>query len=166
MATLSKNKEADFKLEIGLPEGKEWTKDKVAKMQELIKQKSAERSTIQKQKNELVAIKYKMEEYVEKSGTEFKQYTIDDFLKAYLSVLNLTFKKFAAHIDTTDGNLKKYVSGDRKFNTDLAMKFSYFFHTTPELWLKVQMKNELYGLHKEKRKLSRYQKYNFENIIK
>ncbi|MGV8830319.1 MAG: helix-turn-helix transcriptional regulator, partial [Breznakibacter sp.] len=67
-----------------------------------------------------------------------------------LEVLNLPFRKFAICLDTTDSNLKKYVMGERKFNKDLALKFSHFFHTPADLWLKLQLKNELFDLKKKK----------------
>jgi plasmid maintenance system antidote protein VapI len=94
-----------------------------------------------------------------------KFYSIEAFLEDYLKVLNLTFKKFAVSIDTTDSNLKKYLSGQRKFNIDLAMKFGYFFHTSPELWLRVYTKNEFYLLTKEKSKASKYKKYDYLKVV-
>jgi addiction module HigA family antidote len=91
------------------------------------------------------------EEYFKLMNTPCLNYEIK---KAYLEALNLTFKRFAIYVDTTDGNLKKYVSGVRKFNTDLALKFGHFFHTSPDLWLNVQIKNELASLKKEKNSLT------------
>jgi len=68
-------------------------------------------------------------------------------------------------IDTTDANLKKYLSGERKFSHDLAFKFSNFFHTTPDLWLKVNIKNELLILKKEKKQATKYKKYDYEKVF-
>lgn len=166
MAIEKKNKAVDFKVEIGLPEGHAWSDSKLADMKALIKKESAKRSPEQRLKNELLAIQYQMEEYIEESDERNKkQYDIDSFLSAYLSTLNLNFKKFALSIDTTDGNLKKYLSGKRKFNTDLAMKFGNFFHTSPDLWLKVQLKNELIALKKEQKQVSRYKKYDYKKVV-
>lgn len=114
----------------------------------------------------LYAIKYRMEEYVEQTDTDSTHsYSISDFLSAYLKALDLSFKKFATSIETSDSNLKKYVSGERKFNTDLAMKFGCFFHTSPELWLRLYLKNEFLLLNKEKTKVNKYKKYDYKKVV-
>jgi len=166
MASVKKNMTSDFDVKIGLPEGKSWSASKLAAMKALIKKEAAKRSPERKLKNELLGIKYQMEEYIENMDSiEPKLQGIDTFLNAYLSTLNLQFKQFAVFIDTTDGNLKKYLSGQRKFNTDLAMKFGCFFHTSPDLWLKVQLKNELIALRREHRQVARYKKYDYTKVV-
>jgi antitoxin HigA-1 len=166
MAKGKKNKATDFKIGIGLTEGQTWSDSKLANMKALIKRESAKRFPEQKLKNDLLGIKYQMEEYIENTGSDNKKLQgIDKFLNAYLSSLNLQFKQFALYIDTTDGNLKKYLSGQRKFNTDLAMKFGYFFHTSPDLWLRVQLKNELIVLRKQQKQVSRYKKYDYTKVV-
>jgi plasmid maintenance system antidote protein VapI len=161
-----KKKDNDFNVEIGLKNGKEWSDDKLAKVKAFVKSHSDKRTPDRKLKNEMLTIKYQMEEYIENENINEKSViSLESFLGSFLEVLNLTFKKFASSIDTTDGNLKKYLSGDRKFNTDLALKFSSFFHTTPDLWLKVNIKNELLSLKKEKKQISKYKKYNYEKVL-
>ena len=86
-------------------------------------------------------------------------------LNLYLEILNITFRKFATSIDTTDSNLKKYLSGERKFSTDLAFKFSNFFHTTPDLWISIDVKNELINLKAQKKQIGKYRKYDYEKIL-
>ena len=126
-----KSKDNDFDVEIGLKDGKEWSDDKLAKIKAFVKNHSDKRTPERKLKNEMLAIKYQMESYIDNEDvTERNLISLETFLDSYLAVLNLTLKKFANSIDTTDGNLKKYLSGDRKFNIDLALKFSSFFHTT------------------------------------
>jgi plasmid maintenance system antidote protein VapI len=166
MAKTQKNNALDFKIEIGHTENKEWSAEKLSGVKDFIKQETEKRTDQQKRRTELLSIRYKMEEYIENNELNSSTiHTIDTFLSAYLGTLNLSFKKFAIHIDTTDGNLKKYLTGQRKFNIDLAMKFGHFFHTPPDLWLKIQIKNELIELNKEKKQVSRYKKYDYEKIL-
>lgn len=165
MNTLTKNKNLDFKVEIGRKEPSEWSSEKLANIKDLIKRESTNRTPEQRLKNELLSLKFQMEEYIENNRNDKKLSTIETFLKAYLQTLDLPFKRFAMCIDTTDGNLKKYLSGDRKFNTDLAMKFGHFFHTPPDLWLKVQLKNELIELNKGKKQVNRYKKYDYVKVL-
>ena len=144
----------------------EWSTEELSDAKSFAKKIAANRSPEQKLQNELLNIQYTMEEFIAGNIPEEKnkQYSLEHFLERYLTTLRLTFKKFAASIDTTDGNLKKYLSGERKFNTDLAMKFGAFFHTPPELWLKVYIKNELLLLSKQKKLISRYKKYDYLKV--
>ena len=64
-----------------------------------------------------------------------------------------------------DSNLYKYLIGERKLNPDIVLKLSSFSHTQPELWYYIQTKNELHELGKEKDKINKYKKYNFENFV-
>jgi plasmid maintenance system antidote protein VapI len=61
-------------------------------------------------------------------------------------VLGISKGAFAAYIEMGASNLNKYYRSDRRFNTELALKFAYFFHTPANLWLKIQIKNELLQL--------------------
>src|SRR5205809_5490887 len=144
-------KNNDFNVEIGLDDAKQWSDEKLAQVKAFVKDQSNKRSPERKVKNEMLAIKYQMESYLEDNDVKVDELrTLETFLAYYLDTLNLTFKKFAISIDMTDGNLKKYLSGDRKFTIDLALKFAHFFHSTPDLWLKVQIKNQLIELGKNK----------------
>jgi len=114
----------------------------------------------------MLSIKYQMEAYLDDNDIKVnKLCTLETFVDYYLDTLNLTFKKFAISIDMTDGNLKKYLVGDRKFSIDLALKFAHFFHTSPDLWLKVQIKNELIELSKNSSQTKKYSKYDYEKVL-
>ncbi|MEO7044260.1 MAG: hypothetical protein ABI091_03060 [Ferruginibacter sp.] len=159
-------KDNDFNVEIGLDDAEQWSDEKLAQVKAFVKDQSNKRSPERKLKNEILSIQYQMEAYLEDNDIKAnKLCTLETFLDSYLDTLNLTFKKFAISIDTTDGNLKKYIIGERKFNIDLALKFAHFFHTTPDLWLKVQIKNELIELNKNKVHTKKYSKYNYENFL-
>lgn len=145
---------------------KEWSPEELAQVKAHVKAHNAQRTPERKLKNNMLSIKYRIEDYIDNEKAPEKNIiSLEDFLKEYLTALDLTFKKFARAIDTTDGNLKKYLSGERKFNTDLAFKFASFFHTTPDLWLKVNMKNELLELKKGKKQVSKYKKYDYEKVL-
>lgn len=83
----------------------------------------------------------------------------------YLKVLNLTKKKLATYFEMRDSNLQKYLSGERKLNAEVVLKLSAFSHTKPEHWYRVQVKNELIELKKEKQKVVNYQKYDYRNLV-
>lgn len=159
-------KDTPFNVEIGLAEPAHWNEEKLSAIKSFVIEQSNKRSPQRKLKNKMLAIKYQMEAYLDDADIRAdKICTVETFLDYYLQTLNLTFKKFAISIDTSDGNLKKYLSGDRKFNIDLAMKFACFFHTTPDLWLKVQIKNQLIELSINKGETKKYSKYNYEKVL-
>lgn len=158
-----KKQEADLDVTIS---GRDWVPEEMAQAKAFAKAHHAQRTPERKLKNQMLSIRYRMEEYIETEKTsEKKVIPLEEFLKEYLKALGLTFKKFAFAIDTTDGNLKKYVSGERKFSTDLAFRFASFFHTTPDLWMRVNIKNELLELKKKKKQTNKYKKYDYEKVL-
>ncbi|TDX00530.1 helix-turn-helix transcriptional regulator [Dinghuibacter silviterrae] len=166
MTTQVNKNDTVFKVEIGLNEGQQWSDEKFARIKTRIKEKTAEFSPEQKIKIQLLSIQYTMEEYLNEDLSSVKKvHSLETFLKTYLKTLKMPLKTFAIAIDTTDGNLKKYLSGERKFNTDLALKFGHFFHTSPDLWLRVHLKNELIELNKEKKQIRRYKKYDYQKVL-
>jgi len=156
---------ADFKVEIGAVESRTWTDTDIAKLKAQARELASKRSLEQRIQNEMAAIRYEMEEYIANSDHPSRKITLEKVVNQYLDILDLSFRKFAMSLDTTDGNLKKYLSGERRFNTELALKFGHFFHTEPELWLQVQLKNELFELKTEKRQMKRYRKYDYKKIV-
>ena len=162
---LRKSKYNDLNVEIGL-DNIEWTNEKLEQINAFVKDQAKKRSPERQLKNEMLSVKYKMEAYLDDDIHSDKALqTVESFLNSYLKILKLTFKKFSTSIDMTDGNLKKYLSGERKFNADLAFKFASFFHTTPDLWLRVDMKNQLLDLNKNKAQNRKYAKYNYEKVL-
>src|SRR4051794_38063717 len=115
MAT-RKNRTSDPDGAIGLQNQKKWTAFKTASVKEFLNHRIAQRTPEQQLELSMLKIQYQMEDYVDNGK---KEQSLDDFVKAYLGVLNISFKTFAQNIGTTDGNLKKYLTGDRKFNSDL-----------------------------------------------
>jgi hypothetical protein len=50
-------------------------------------------------------------------------------------------------------------------NADLVLKLSSFSHVDPEYWFRVEVKNELIEIKKEKAKAKDYQKYDYRNLL-
>jgi antitoxin HigA-1 len=155
---------ADFRVEIGLKDGTEWSAEKIAQIKAMAKELHANRSAEQILKNEVLSIRYQMEAYADADEKQISRpVSLVTFLQAYLSVMGLSFRKFATAIEMNDANLKKYISGERKFNADLAKKFGRFFHTSPLTWMKVYQLNDLIQLRSE-RVEKRYDKYDFMKV--
>lgn len=143
-----------------------WNDEKKVELKKFISAHSSKQSRERKLTNELLSIQYKLEDYIQKENDDDEQVLkILDFVKMYLNALNLTKKKLAAYFDMQDSNLQKYLSGERKLNAKIALKLSAFSHTKPEHWYRVQVKNELIELKKEKQNVAEYQKYDYRNLV-
>src|SRR5580698_1938970 len=102
MATTPHVKKAPIRVEIGLPEGKDWSAKHLADIKGFIESESKKRSPGDRLITRLRGIRYKMEEYLENQEDNAKNmYSIEEFLHEYLVALDLSFKKFAISIDTT-----------------------------------------------------------------
>ena len=127
---------------------------------------AGQRSTERRVRNEMLSVLYRLEEYLQReelaSGEVF---TIEYFVSEFCKVLELNRSQFAGFLDIDTSNLNKYLRGQRAFNTELAMKFSRFFHTPVDVWLKVQLKNDLIALHKAE-KVSKYDKYDYKKALR
>lgn len=160
----TKDKTLDFDVAAGNESGADWSAEKLAGVKRFAQINARLRTPEQHLKNSMLAIRFQMEEYIAATLPVSQVQTVDSFLKCYLRELRLPFNRFARVIGTTDSNLKKYTLGKRKLNSDLAMKLGSFFHTRPELWLNVQIKNELLELQQEKKHLARYKKYDYTKL--
>ena len=162
MSAVKHKNATTLKVQIGKSQPKQWTDSEVVRLKKFARDNASTRSDEQKINNKLMALRYEVEEYL--NNTLSKKMTLEDVVLNYLTVLKLPFRKFAFYLDTTDSNLKKYVTGERRFNNDLALKFSHFFHTPAELWLKLQLKNELAELQ-NKKETKKYEKYDYRKAI-
>lgn len=147
-----------------LKESQIWDDDKMNQISQYILSESKKQSKERKLINELLSIKYQIQDYIENENIE-KEMRILDFVKLYLRLLNITQRELATLFKMKDTNLYKYLIGERKLNLDLVFKLSSFSNTPPELWYYIQTKNELNELRKEKEKLKEYEKYDYKNIV-
>lgn len=156
----------DFKIAIGNPKGKQLDNDNLSKIKAYITEETKKQSGERILRNNMLSVQYQIEDYLESENIDGdKTLEIEHFVKLYLSEMNLTQTKFAKAIEIQPSNLYKYLKGTRKLNADLALKFSYFFNTNPEIWIMIQVKNEIIQLKRENSNKSRYKKYDYKNVL-
>lgn len=151
---------------IGPNDGHARTEAKAAEMAAFAQAHHKKRSPERLLKNAMSSILYRMEHYLQDDQITLDNICgIEDFVKDFLTVLKINKTTFAQLIEVDGANLNKYYRSDRRFNTELALKFAYFFHTPPDLWLRIQIKNELVLLQKEKQAHGKYNKYDYEKLL-
>jgi len=141
-----------------------WNEDKRKSLSEFILSNSEKQTKERKIKNELLSIKFQIEDYIESKNPPVKLQVLD-FVKLYLRVFNVTQKKLADLFEMQDSNLHKYLSGERKLNAHLVLKLSSFSHLSPDYWLRIEVKNELIEINKEIKKNKAYKKYDYRNLL-
>lgn len=153
-------------ISIGVNDGHNRAAKKKAEIAVLAKAHHKGRSPERLIKNEMLAIRYRMEEYVkDQTITTTDMRTIQDFVRDFLKALGLKKGEFANYIEINDSNLNKYYNNDRRFSPVLAMKFGHFFHTPADLWMKVQYKNELLMFQIEVKSEKKYEKYDYTKVL-
>ncbi|MEN8194502.1 MAG: addiction module antidote protein, HigA family [Bacteroidota bacterium] len=135
--------------------------DSFDEFQAILLNKSKEKSIEQKRKVDLLAIKFRMEDYLKSEGQDIR--LAGDFLKSYLKTLHIKQNKFAQYIGLNPSNLSKLIGGDRPINYELALILGNIFKTDPMLWIEIQAKNELKKLRKTRK--NKYQNYSLNDLI-
>jgi len=130
-------------------------------LQAILLNKSKGRSDEQKKMVELMALKFKMEDYLNSKDKHSK--LVGDFLKAYLNAFEIRQNKFAEYIGVRPSNLTKLIKGERSLNHELALVFGTIFSNDPMLWLDIQDKNKLYEVSQAKSK--EIKKYSLDDLI-
>jgi antitoxin HigA-1 len=141
-----------------------WNEEKSNNLKDFITLQSQQQTKERKLRNELLAIQYKIEDYIKTENTSEKLRLLD-FVKLYLKTFNVSQKKLAHLFEMKDSNLHKYLIGERKLNTTIVLKLSSFSNLSPEYWLRVEVKNELIEISKEKERAKDYQKYDYRNLL-
>lgn len=142
-----------------------WNDRKIEEAKKAILAHVATQSKEERLTTRLLAIQYRLEDYIQNENEDDEVLKILDFVKMYLNALDLTKKELATYFEMRDSNLHKYLSGERKLNAELALKLSAFSHTKPEYWYRIQIKNELIELKREKQKVEDYKKYDYRNLV-
>ncbi|MFN8579285.1 MAG: addiction module antidote protein, HigA family [Candidatus Sericytochromatia bacterium] len=117
----------------------------------------------QKIENRILALKYKMEDYIEQKEPE-KILFVGGLIRELLDIINIKDKTFAEYIGFSKYDFSKLLNGKRKINGDLAIKLGQIFKIKPNLWIEIEIKNELFFLEKEKK--NEYKKYSLDDLIK
>ncbi len=141
-----------------------WNEEKSDSLKDFIISQSQKQSKERKLKNDLLAIKYQIEDYIE-TETTLERLRVLDFVKLYLKTFNVTQKRLAHLFEMKDSNLHKYLIGERKLNANIVLKLSSFSHLSPEYWLRIEVKNELLEITKEKERYADYSKYDYINLF-
>ncbi len=141
-----------------------WSQKKKNELKNFILSQSARQPKERKLRNELLAIQFQMEDYIETNNYSDKRGVID-FVKMYLKALNVSQKKLATLFEMKDSNLHKYLAGERRLNPVILLKLCSFSHTPPEYWLRIQVKNELGKIMKNKKAVQNYKKYDYKNLL-
>lgn len=131
------------------------------KFQAKLLNKSRERTEEQKINIELLALKYRIENYLEREEGEIK--LAGEFIKQYLKVLQIKQNRFASYIGIKPSNLSKLLKGERPINYELALILGKIFNINPMLWIEIQAKNELLSL---KRRRKDFYKYSLKDLLK
>ncbi len=58
---------------------------------------------------------------------------------------NLKNKTLARYLDLKEPDLSAVLNGKRRINIDLALKLEQYFGIEAEIWLSIQLKNEVIG---------------------
>jgi plasmid maintenance system antidote protein VapI len=164
--TIIQPKDEFTNLTIGPNDSYLWTEAKAAKIAALAKARNSKRSPSRVRRNDMLAVYYRMEHYLNDNKiTADDICQIEDFVKEFLSVLCINKTAFANYIEIDISNLNKYYSNNRRFNSELALKFGHFFHTPANIWLQIQAKNEILILQKEEQAKGKYAKYDYEKLL-
>ncbi len=133
-------------------------------LKKFILSQSVKQSPERKLKNEFLSIRFQMEDYIGNDNSD-QPIMIQEYVKMYLKSLHITQRMLAELFEMESSNLHKYLVGDRKLNSSIILKLSSFTHTSPELWLRLQVKNDLIEINREKEKNKEYRKYDYENLL-
>jgi antitoxin HigA-1 len=145
-----------------------WNENRLKGLREFIIAESAKQSPEKTLEYKMLGIQYKIEHYIhdlliDVDGDGSSDYlSIHDFVKMYLKLLNVTQKQLAELFEMKDSNLHKYLTGERKLSTDIAFKLASFTKTTPEHWLRLEIRNELKKLGGAK--AAEFEKYGHQNL--
>jgi addiction module HigA family antidote len=146
-----------------------WNEEKRKGLHEFIMAENAKRTPEEKLATEMVGIRLLMEDYTSGDDLRLVEYEPAEFLslhyfvKRYLKLLNVTQKQLAELFEMKDSNLHKYLTGERKLNTDIAFKLASFTKTTPEHWLRLEIRNDLKKLGGTK--AAEFEKYGYQNLV-
>ncbi len=129
--------------------------------QAILLNKSKSQTESQKREIELLAIKFKMEDYLISDNSEVK--LAGEFLKSFLKSTHIRQNKFAEYIGLKPSNLNKVISGERPISYEIAIILGRIFSTEPMVWLNIQAKNEFKKITQSKP--SKYNQYSLDDLV-
>lgn len=129
--------------------------------QRFIKAKADSRTEEQKVFVEQMALKFKVQDYLE--NEDKKIVSVGNFIKLFLKSTKIKQNKLAEYLGLKPPNLFKILTGERRLNLELALMLENIIGVSAESLLAVQTKNELMSLGKQKK--NEYLKYNVKELI-
>ncbi len=124
--------------------------------------RSKERTQEQKLNIEMLALKYKIEDYLKDENADIQK--AGEFIKQYLKILQIKQNRFAEFIGIKPSNLTKLLKGERPINYELALILGNIFNVEPMLWIEIQAKNEMSRLKRLKDK--GLYRFSLKNLLK
>lgn len=129
--------------------------------QAILLNKSKTQTESQKRTVELLAIKFKMEDYLTSEDSEVK--LAGEFLKSFLRTTHIRQNKFADYIGLRPSNLSKVIRGERPISHEIAIILSKIFNTEPMIWLNIQAKNEFKKITQSNK--NKYTQYSLDDLV-
>lgn len=129
--------------------------------QAILLNKSKAQAESQKRKIELLAIKFRMEDYLKSEDADIK--LAGEFLKSFLETTHIRQNKFADYIGLKPSNLNKVIGGERPISHEIALILGKIFSIEPMIWLNVQAKNELKKISQSNK--NKYNQYSLDDLI-
>jgi len=129
--------------------------------QRFIKAKAESRTEEQKIFVEQMALRFKIEDYLE--NEESKIVSVGYFIKLFLKNAKIRQNRLAEYLGIKPPNLFKILSGDRRLNLEVALMLENILGVKAESLLAVQTKNEIMSVGKRKKK--EYLKYNVKELL-
>jgi len=125
------------------------------KIQEIIGKHADQLSKEELMENRLISIKLRMEDYLRHKKPETIKHS-GHFLKEILETLGIKNNVFSNYIGYQKSNLSSIFSGKRNMNFEFALKLYEIFGIEPELWLYIQIKNDLKKIEGKKEGTKKY----------
>lgn len=110
----------------------------------------------------LIGLRFSLVRYLETQESK-EINTLGMYLRDVLDQLNVKRGVFAEYIEISPRNINKYFIGERKFTIDHALKFEQLFRVPAEIFLEVQIKNELIEAKRSSRKT--YEKFDLNDLL-
>lgn len=130
-------------------------------LQLFLLKKAQELSLEEKLQIELLALQYKMEDYLKATIDENSKMSVGDFLRLYLKNLGIKQSKLATYIGLQPSNFNRILSGERRINFELSMILGQLFQVDPQIWLNIQVKNDYLRLEAKKD----YSKFKLQDLL-
>ena len=139
------------------------TKEEFESLGKIFQKHSKKYSKNQNRNFEMIGVHAEMTSYIDSIKSNGQILEIGYFLKKILAIYNLPNKKLADYLNINKSNFSTIMKGKRKINFDIALKLAHIFGIKADLWLMVQIKNELWRLENANKK--EYEKYTLKGLM-